>query len=257
MSGDCFPTIDHMAARTGGFGGNDWLVEEMYERYLDAPGTLSEAWRSFFEGDGQLPGPGAAPAVDPVAAPPAVATEATARTTPPGGGVLETATTEPPSGPPAAGTASAAPALPEGAEILRGAAATIADRMEASRELPTATSVRSFPAKLLEVNRRIINNQLHRLAEGGKVSFTHLIGWAVVRALADQPEMNVAYTEVDGQAGAGSLPAHQPGAGHGPAPERRWADPAGAQPQAGRRDSTSVATGTPTRKWCAGSGRAR
>ena len=48
--------------------------------------------------------------------------------------------------------------------------------MEASREIPTATSVRTVPAKLLEVNRLIINNQLKRLTEGGKVSFTHLIG---------------------------------------------------------------------------------
>ncbi len=70
--------------------------------------------------------------------------------------------------------------------------------MEASRGLPTATSVRTFPAKLLEVNRTIINNQLRRLAEGGKVSFTHLIGWAVVRALSEQPQMNAAYAEVGG-----------------------------------------------------------
>ncbi len=42
-----------MAAPTGGFGGNDWLVEDLYERYLDAPGSLSEAWRRYFEGNGE------------------------------------------------------------------------------------------------------------------------------------------------------------------------------------------------------------
>ena len=58
--------------------------------------------------------------------------------------------------------------------------------MEASLEVPTATSVRAVPAKLLEVNRQILNNHLAR-AHGGKVSFTHLIGFAVLRALRVGP----------------------------------------------------------------------
>ena len=70
--------------------------------------------------------------------------------------------------------------------------------MEASLEVPTATSVRALPAKLLIDNRHIINNQLAR-GRGGKVSFTHLIGYAVVRALSDLPEMNVGFTRVDGK----------------------------------------------------------
>jgi multifunctional 2-oxoglutarate metabolism enzyme len=82
---------------------------------------------------------------------------------------------------------------------LRGAAAIVAERMEASRDIPTATSVRTVPAKLLEVNRQIINNQLKRLTKGGKVSFTHLIGWAIVRALKEMPDLNVAYAEIDGK----------------------------------------------------------
>ncbi|HSG78576.1 MAG TPA: 2-oxo acid dehydrogenase subunit E2, partial [Acidimicrobiia bacterium] len=82
---------------------------------------------------------------------------------------------------------------------LLGTAAVIAERMEESRELPTATSVRSIPAKLLEVNRRILNNQLQRLDQLGKVSFTHLIGWAVVRALQAHPAMNAAYQLIDGK----------------------------------------------------------
>ena len=75
----------------------------------------------------------------------------------------------------------------------------MAERMEASRDIPTATSVRTIPAKLLEVNRQIINNQLKRLTQGGKVSFTHLIGWAIVRALKESPDLNVAYAEIDGK----------------------------------------------------------
>ncbi len=81
---------------------------------------------------------------------------------------------------------------------LRGAAARTAVNMAASLSVPTATSVRSVPAKLLIDNRIVINNHLAR-GRGGKVSFTHLIGYAVVKALGAVPEMNHAYTEADGK----------------------------------------------------------
>ena len=70
--------------------------------------------------------------------------------------------------------------------------------METSLTVPTATSVRAVPAKLLVDNRIVINNHLRR-ARGGKVSFTHLIGFAMVRALRDHPEMNNSFAEVDGK----------------------------------------------------------
>ena len=54
------------------------------------------------------------------------------------------------------------------------------------------------PAKLLEVNRQILNNHLAR-AHGGKVSFTHLIGFAVLRALRTVPAMNSSFGVVDGK----------------------------------------------------------
>ena len=66
--------------------------------------------------------------------------------------------------------------------------------MEASLGVPTATSVRTVPARLLEVNRQILNNQLARTT-GAKVSFTHLIGYAIVRALCDVPALNAAFVE--------------------------------------------------------------
>src|SRR5690606_35706368 len=94
----------------------------------------------------------------------------------------------------------APPPVPEGAEEvrLRGAAARTATNMEASLAVPTATSVRTIPAKLLIDNRIVINNHLKR-GRGGKVSFTHLIGYAIIKALAAMPEMNTAFTEVDGK----------------------------------------------------------
>jgi len=90
-----------------------------------------------------------------------------------------------------------APAEPV-VERLRGPAARVVANMTASLEVPTATSVRAIPAKLLVDNRIVINNHLAR-GRGGKVSFTHLIGYAVVEALAEMPVMNAGYTEEDGK----------------------------------------------------------
>ena len=88
--------------------------------------------------------------------------------------------------------------MSEEATPLRGAASRIVANMEASLGVPTATSVRTVPARLLEVNRLILNNQLARTT-GAKVSFTHIIGYAVVRALLDVPALNSAFVpDVDG-----------------------------------------------------------
>src|SRR5687767_14562726 len=72
---------------------------------------------------------------------------------------------------------------------LRGAAASVVKNMNASLTVPTATSVRAVPAKLLVDNRIVVNNHLAR-SRGGKVSFTHIIGFALVKALGVMPEMN-------------------------------------------------------------------
>ena len=82
--------------------------------------------------------------------------------------------------------------------VLRGAPARTAENMDALAAVPTATSVRSVPVKLLWDNRTVINNHLAR-ARGGKVSFTHLIGYALVKALRSMPEMNVGFEVVDGK----------------------------------------------------------
>src|SRR5690606_12940394 len=83
-------------------------------------------------------------------------------------------------------------------ERLRGPAARVVSNMETSLTVPTATSVRAVPAKLMVDNRIVINNHLVRTC-GGKVSFTHLIGYAVVEALAEVPSMNSGFVEVDGK----------------------------------------------------------
>ncbi len=165
-------------------GQNSWLVEEMYEQYLTDPGSVSESWRDFFAD--YRPAVAVADAAPPAATPPA--TTATTATT------SATATTATPAAAPAAPASPAAPTEPPG-EPIRGAGARIVANMEASLAVPTATSFREVPARLLEVNRQIINGYLGR-TRGGKVSFTHLIGYAAVRAVAGTvPAMNNTFVE--------------------------------------------------------------
>jgi 2-oxoglutarate dehydrogenase E1 component len=176
-----------------GFGTNEWIVEEMYQRYLADPASVDPAWHDFFtDYRPALATPEAPPA--PAAPAPAVAPSAPSAPAP----------TAPAPAPTAAAPAKAAPAVtpaaPAGAHTspIRGVAARIVSNMDASLQVPTATSVRAVPAKLLADNRIVINNHLAR-GRGGKVSFTHLIGYAVVRALVDHPEMNSSYAVVDGK----------------------------------------------------------
>ena len=83
-------------------------------------------------------------------------------------------------------------------EPLRGAAGRIAGNMSASLTIPLAASQRTLAVKVMDENRRIINQ--HRTLLGrGKVSYTHIIGWAIVKALAEMPALNHAYAEKDGQ----------------------------------------------------------
>src|SRR5579875_1791791 len=169
------------------FGANEWLVEELYQRYLADPGSVDRAWWSFFADYQPAQGARAAAAAPSQgqAAPPSRAQAAPPSPAPPS--------------PPAPAPLSP-PSPPEGAAVsrLRGAAARTAANMAASLAVPTATSVRSVPAKLLADNRIVINNHLRR-GRGGKVSFTHLIAYAMVAALRDVPEMNDAYAEENGK----------------------------------------------------------
>ena len=211
------------------FGPNIWLIDEMYRRFAEDPGSVSPAWQEFFADYG---GPtGESTGFEPTAEPPDGEAQAPAASTPEA--AQQPASTEqtasdakpvavpaepkpapepkpaapaepkPPTAPPPAPSDPPSTKGEKEAEVelqpLIGISATIAKRMDESLEVPTATSVRTVPAKLLEVNRRMINNQLGRLTQGGKVSFTHMIGFAVARALAEMPEMNVSYTEVDGK----------------------------------------------------------
>src|SRR5579875_524775 len=167
------------------FGPNAWLVDEMYEQYRADPSSVSESWRDFFEdyrpGGANLARPTRLPAEA------AVRPEASAPPAPS------------PTPPSPAGDRKPSGSVPAGepATALRGAAARVVANMEASLEVPTATSFRVVPARLLEVNRRLLNDELRRTGTGGKVSFTHLIGFAVVEALRDVPALNSSFVAPD------------------------------------------------------------
>jgi len=187
------------------FGSNAWVVDELYQQYLDDPGSVAESWREFFSDYRPMGSDGASAPAAPSRPQPAHAAPAPAPSPAPATGGPSTAgsgtgaASAPPATAAGAQPAGAKPAgaVPEGAKQLRGAAALIAENMQASLEVPTATSIRVVPAKLLEVNRRIVNNQLKR-TRGGKLSFTHLIGWAIVRAMGRMPVMTTSYAESAG-----------------------------------------------------------
>ncbi|MFG3050585.1 multifunctional oxoglutarate decarboxylase/oxoglutarate dehydrogenase thiamine pyrophosphate-binding subunit/dihydrolipoyllysine-residue succinyltransferase subunit [Kitasatospora sp. NPDC048239] len=206
------------SASSTGFGPNEWLVDEIYQQYLQDPNSVDRAWWDFFADYkpgtevtpvtqaatqvGPTPTPVAAPAPA-AAAPAAPAPAAPAAPAPapaaPAPAPLAAAPAAPPAPKAAAAAAPAAPAE-TGPELvqLRGPSKAVATNMDASLEVPTATSVRAVPAKLLIDNRIVINNHLQR-ARGGKVSFTHLIGYALVQAIKASPGMNHSYQVKDGK----------------------------------------------------------
>ncbi|MFJ6002688.1 multifunctional oxoglutarate decarboxylase/oxoglutarate dehydrogenase thiamine pyrophosphate-binding subunit/dihydrolipoyllysine-residue succinyltransferase subunit [Arthrobacter sp. NPDC092385] len=247
------------------FGGNEWLVDELYEQFQKDRHSVDKKWWDLFDsfdadntpaengrrGAGGTADPASAPASTTPAAPapapapngtapagsasahpptkelPVVKTEAPA---PKASGESpastqqsgkppvpnepakkpETSREDKPAGKPIPAQLPASDRNGEMEEnrvsVLRGPAKAISTNMEASLSVPTATSVRAIPAKLLIDNRVVINSNLAR-ARGGKVSFTHLIGYAIIRALAQFPSQNVYYDVIDGKPSA-VQPAH-------------------------------------------------
>ncbi|HEY2579170.1 MAG TPA: multifunctional oxoglutarate decarboxylase/oxoglutarate dehydrogenase thiamine pyrophosphate-binding subunit/dihydrolipoyllysine-residue succinyltransferase subunit [Streptosporangiaceae bacterium] len=199
------------------FGPNEWLVDELYQRYQADPASVDPAWWNFFadyqpSATGReapvtpeaetaaalaAPAPAAPPAQAQPAAPAVPAAPAAPQAAAPGAGPSQASPAAPAPVSPAR-PAAARPAVDGEQTRLRGAAARTAVNMTSSLSVPTATSVRAIPAKLLIDNRIVINNHLGR-GRGGKISFTHLIGFAVIRALASMPEMNDSFAEVDGK----------------------------------------------------------
>ena len=176
-----------MSSPSSPFGQNEWVVEEMYRKFREDPSSVDPSWHEFLvdyspeptteiattTGNGQPSAP-AAPTAPPEPRPAPEAKAAPAKEQAP-------APAKPKESAPApAKPKAAAPAPAEGeqVQVLRGAAAAVVKNMSASLQVPTATSVRAIPAKLMVDNRIVINNHLKR-TRGGKISFTHVLGYAI------------------------------------------------------------------------------
>jgi 2-oxoglutarate dehydrogenase E1 component len=88
--------------------------------------------------------------------------------------------------------AAATQAAPE-AQPMKGGAAALARYMEESRAIPTATSFRTLTVTVLDARRRELKEA------GRKVSFTHLIAYAIARAGEAMPVMANHFAEIDGK----------------------------------------------------------
>ena len=173
------------------FGDNQWLVAAMRDRYTADPASVPAEWAAFFANRGDLLPARARHAYQdsPVATVERREQRSDSPAAPGSAGGLS-ADVPTPRQP---GAAPATPVL----EKLTGARLVAAKRMDASLGVPTATSVRSVPMKLAIEQRATINNFLRR-SRGGKVSFTHLVAYAMIAAIKATPAMNNSYTVVDG-----------------------------------------------------------
>jgi multifunctional 2-oxoglutarate metabolism enzyme len=195
-------------------GINSWLEDELYHQYQFDKKSVDEGWTEFFQHPGQngetqtgrlaqpdssaiavaepppppppTPAPPARPAPQPEAATAAVPSNAVA--TAPKAPVKQE--------PVQAGPVQTGPG--EQLVPLRGAAARIAENMALSLTIPVATSQRQIPTRVIEENRNLINK--HRALQAkGKLSFTHIIAWAIVKSIKSNPSLNHAFDEKDGQ----------------------------------------------------------
>lgn len=234
---DSNPSSTSTTAVPEEFGANEWLVEEMYDRFQADPSSVDQTWVEYFKthGNGGPAGNGTTTEAKPDAEPAAKAepekqpepvkqaakaepkAEKQPEKKPEAEHTDPTPTPAPKAKPrpeskaaePAKGTTSPVPKEQPPSEksdakdeptytVLRGAPARTVQNMDVSLTVPTATSVRDVPVKLLWDNRIVINSHLAR-ARGGKVSFTHLIGYALVQTVKAMPEMNVGFEVKDGK----------------------------------------------------------
>jgi 2-oxoglutarate decarboxylase len=160
------------------FGANASYVEGLLARYQADPKSVDDSWQEFFAG---LLNGGAAPQAETRSAAIGPASQPASQ----------------PATSPAVKADTPLPADTE-AKPLIGASKKIVENMEQSLTVPTATSVRTMPVKVLEENRRIINEYLTPQGRG-KASFTHIIAWAIVQAAKAYPALNNGYGVIDGK----------------------------------------------------------
>ena len=187
------------------FGANNWLIEEMRDQYQSDPNSVDPAWATFFRKEAvestdsvtksaakDVPGASAPkPATKPQpvpAAKPAPITAPKPQKQPP----------RPPMSADAPRHSAKLETVEPTVTKMKGAPMRTAKNMDQSLTMPTATTVRDVPMQLVIEQRTMINSFLKK-AKGGKVSFTHILAYAMVQALKTVPAMNNAYAEIDGK----------------------------------------------------------
>ncbi|MBZ0201846.1 MAG: multifunctional oxoglutarate decarboxylase/oxoglutarate dehydrogenase thiamine pyrophosphate-binding subunit/dihydrolipoyllysine-residue succinyltransferase subunit [Ignavibacteria bacterium] len=167
------------------FGVNTWFVMELLENYLNNPGSVGEDWQNLF---------GSLNIITNVKQ---SSTAGSQSVNPSGNRSIETGAYVKFQDKPKVNLPL--PNLLSGEEAvqIKGAGERIIENMTASLSIPTATSFRAIPVKVLEENRITINTHLKK-RNAGKISFTHIIGWAIVKALDSIPALNNSFTIIDG-----------------------------------------------------------
>ncbi|MCW8804025.1 MAG: multifunctional oxoglutarate decarboxylase/oxoglutarate dehydrogenase thiamine pyrophosphate-binding subunit/dihydrolipoyllysine-residue succinyltransferase subunit, partial [Ignavibacteriaceae bacterium] len=149
------------------FGANTWFVEYLYSQFSNNPEKVPEQWRKFFSDISNKESANGKNLIE-------------------GYSLLSDNLTLP------------QPGENDDLQLITGSSEKILSNMTSSLSVPVATSQRTIPVKLLEENRTLINNNLNRLNKG-KISFTHLISWAILKAVQSMPVMNNAFTIIDGK----------------------------------------------------------
>ncbi len=146
------------------FGANTWFVEYLYKQFQNNPSEVPEQWQNFF------------------------------------GNVSDTANgkNKNNNAPSSKTVKMPEPLEQDEVQVIAGSAARILENMDNSLTVPVATSQRAIPVKLLEENRTTINQYLKKVNQG-KISFTHLIGWAIIKAVKSNPVINYAFTIINGK----------------------------------------------------------
>jgi len=159
---------------------NDGFVQMMYENWLANPASVDEEWQTLFR-EGGAPDGNGSPAATP--APAAAAT------------VAPPAAAAPPA--PSAKPAKPAAEAPEGAKLMKGPDGGLVRNMNASLSVPTATTIRTIAMATIDAKRRELNG---KLAESGrKLSFTHLVAWALIEGYMQVPVMGHVFQEIGGK----------------------------------------------------------
>lgn len=164
------------------FGANSTYVTELFRQYQQNPAAVDEAWGAYFA---SLLNNGA---VSTLTAQPVSTTPAASS---PNGASAVAPATEQTAKTPAAEIAANKLAI-------RGPALKIVENMDASLTVPTATSQRQVQLKVLDENRTLLNRYLAQ--SGRKASYTHLVAWAIVKAIGKFPQMNDGFEEIEGVA---------------------------------------------------------